>query len=128
MAKHSAAKVAPKIAEGVSIKDITGESMSFANLLDESFKGVKSFEGSVVEGTVVAVDDEFVTLDDAQVMVHLLPKTLFQGLGKDDEPVTPQSGAAKFQATADFPWAQVWIYSWKNPREVLESVSFAHAK
>jgi len=64
MAKHSAAKVATKSAgDNLSIKEITGESQSFASLLDESFKGVKSFEGSVVEGTVVGVDDEFVTLD-----------------------------------------------------------------
>ena len=64
MAKNSAAKVANKTAaENISIKEITGESMSFANLLDESFKGVKSFEGSVVEGTVVGVDSEFITLD-----------------------------------------------------------------
>jgi small subunit ribosomal protein S1 len=63
MAKNSAAKVANKTADTLSIKEITGESQSFASLLDESFKGVKSFEGSVVEGTVVGVDDEFITLD-----------------------------------------------------------------
>ncbi|HCS22435.1 MAG TPA: 30S ribosomal protein S1, partial [Rhodospirillaceae bacterium] len=37
--------------------------MSFAALLDETLKDVKSFEGSVVEGTVIGIDDEFVTLD-----------------------------------------------------------------
>ncbi len=57
------AKVAAKIIEGVSAADITGEKMSFAALLDETLKDVKSFEGSVVEGTVIGVDDEFVTLD-----------------------------------------------------------------
>ncbi|MCE9508039.1 MAG: 30S ribosomal protein S1 [Alphaproteobacteria bacterium] len=62
MAK-TAAKVATKTVDNITVKEITGESMSFANLLDESFKGVKSFEGSVVEGTVVGLDDEFVTLD-----------------------------------------------------------------
>ncbi len=59
-----AARVAAKAADdSISIKEITGEDISFESLLDESFKGVKSFEGSVVEGTVVGVDDEFVTLD-----------------------------------------------------------------
>jgi len=57
------AKVAAKIIENVTVKDVTGENFSFASLLDESFKNVKSFEGSVVEGTVVGVDDEFVTID-----------------------------------------------------------------
>jgi small subunit ribosomal protein S1 len=57
------AKVAAKIIDDVSVKSITGEDFSFKSLLDESFKNVKSFEGSVVEGTVVSVDDEFVTLD-----------------------------------------------------------------
>jgi small subunit ribosomal protein S1 len=57
------AKVAAKIIENVSVKDITGENFSFKSLLDESFKNIKSFEGSVVEGTVVGLDDEFVTLD-----------------------------------------------------------------
>jgi small subunit ribosomal protein S1 len=63
MAKTSAVRVATKTIDNVSVKEITGENMSFSALLDESFKGVKSFEGSVVEGTVVGVDDEFVTLD-----------------------------------------------------------------
>jgi len=63
MAKASAVKVSPKILDTFNVKDITGENFSFESLLDESFKGVKSFEGSVVEGTVVGMDDEFVTLD-----------------------------------------------------------------
>ena len=58
-----AAKIATKIIEGLSVKDVTGEKESFENLLNDSFKNVKSFVGSVVEGTVVGVDDEFVTLD-----------------------------------------------------------------
>ncbi len=57
------AKVAAKIISDVSVKDITGEDFSFKSLLDESFKGIKSFEGSVVEGTVVGIDGEFVILD-----------------------------------------------------------------
>ena len=57
------AKVAAKIIDDVSVADITGEKMSFEALLDETLKDVKSFEGNVVEGTVIEVDDEFVTLD-----------------------------------------------------------------
>ena len=57
------AKVAAKIIDDVSVKDITGEDFSFQSLLDESFKNITSFEGNVVEGTVVSVDDDFVTLD-----------------------------------------------------------------
>jgi small subunit ribosomal protein S1 len=64
MAKSATAvRVAAKTFDTISVKEITGESMSFAKLLDESFKGVKSFEGTVVEGTIVGLDDEFVTLD-----------------------------------------------------------------
>ena len=57
------AKLASKIIATESVQDITGEDFSFKSLLDESFKNIKSFEGSVVEGTVVGLDDEFVTLD-----------------------------------------------------------------
>ena len=62
MAK-AAKKISPKIIENVTVKDITGEKESFESLLNETFKGVKSFVGSVVEGTVVGIDAEFVTLD-----------------------------------------------------------------
>ena len=57
------AKVAAKIIDDVSVADITGEKMSFEALLNETLKDVKSFEGNVVEGIVIGVDDEFVTLD-----------------------------------------------------------------
>ena len=57
------AKVAAKLIDDVSVKDITGESMSFEALLDETLKDVTSFEGNVVEGTVIGIDDDFVTLD-----------------------------------------------------------------
>jgi len=57
------AKVAAKLIDDVSVKDITGESMSFEALLDETLKDVTSFEGNVVEGIVIGVDDDFVTLD-----------------------------------------------------------------
>jgi small subunit ribosomal protein S1 len=49
--------------EALTVKDITGEKESFEALLNESLGGVKSFEGSVVEGTIIAIDDEFVTID-----------------------------------------------------------------
>lgn len=61
--RKTATKIATKIIENVTVKDVTGESASFASMLNDSFKGVKSFEGSVVEGTVVKLDDDFVTLD-----------------------------------------------------------------
>ncbi|HYD18236.1 MAG TPA: 30S ribosomal protein S1 [Patescibacteria group bacterium] len=57
------AKVAARALSETTVKEITGEDFSFKSLLDESFKGVKSFEGSVVEGTVVSIDNDFVTLD-----------------------------------------------------------------
>ena len=57
------AQAAKKIEEDISVKDITGEKESFAALLEESLKGMDSFEGSVVEGTVIAVDDDAVTVD-----------------------------------------------------------------
>lgn len=64
MAKStSAVRVATKTVNAPSLKEITGESASFESMLNDSFKGVKSFEGTVVEGTVVGVDSEFVTLD-----------------------------------------------------------------
>jgi len=59
----SAAKVAARHMEEISVKEITGEDTSFEALLDESFKGIKSFTGTVVEGTVVGIDSEFVVLD-----------------------------------------------------------------
>lgn len=62
MAK-SATKIATKTIENISVEEITGENVSFSSMLDESFKGIKSFEGTVVEGTIVGIDDEFVTLD-----------------------------------------------------------------
>ena len=55
MAKStSAVRVATRPVETASVKDITGESMSFESMLNESFKGVKSFEGTVVADAVRA--------------------------------------------------------------------------
>lgn len=47
----------------LSIKDITGESETFSDMLNESLKGVISLEGTVVEGTVININDDFVILD-----------------------------------------------------------------
>jgi len=47
----------------MSIKDITGESESFTEMLNDSLKGIISLEGTVVEGTVINIDDECVVLD-----------------------------------------------------------------
>ncbi len=87
MSKHAqAARVAAKPADdSISIKEITGEDISFANLLDESFKGVKSFEGSVVEGTVVGVDAEFVTLDVGLKSEGRIPLREFSNVGQPAE-------------------------------------------
>ncbi|MBU6474527.1 MAG: 30S ribosomal protein S1 [Alphaproteobacteria bacterium] len=81
----SAARVAAKTTDTVSIKEITGEDISFASLLDESFKGVKSFEGSVVEGTVVGVDAEFVTLDVGLKSEGRIPLREFSNAGQPAE-------------------------------------------
>ncbi len=62
-ATKAATRVASHSLGTATVKDITGEKESFESLLNDSFKNVKSFVGSVVEGTVVGVDDEFVTLD-----------------------------------------------------------------
>jgi small subunit ribosomal protein S1 len=85
MAKSSAVRVATRTIDTASVKEITGENTSFAALLDESFKGVKSFEGSVVEGTVVGVDDEFVTLDVGLKSEGRIPLREFGMAGQPSE-------------------------------------------
>ena len=55
--------LAKQIEEGLTVEKITGEKESFESLLGKALGGVKSFEGSVVEGTVIAVDEETVTVD-----------------------------------------------------------------
>ncbi len=79
------AKLATKIIENVTVKDITGEKESFEALLNESFKNVKSFVGSVVEGTVVGVDDEFVTLDVGLKSEGRIPLREFGAAGTKSE-------------------------------------------
>ncbi len=39
------------------------ESKEFAGLLEESLKGQNTFTGNVVNGTVIAVDNDFVLVD-----------------------------------------------------------------
>ncbi|TVQ83933.1 MAG: 30S ribosomal protein S1 [Micavibrio sp.] len=45
------------------VKEITGESESFEKMLAETLGEVDSFEGMVVNGVVVSVDDDAVTVD-----------------------------------------------------------------
>ncbi len=47
----------------LNVKEITGETLSFEDMLNESLGELDSFEGSVVEGVVVAIDSEKVTID-----------------------------------------------------------------
>lgn len=84
MAKSSA-KIAPKIVENVSVQDVTGESFSFETLFNDSFKNVKSFVGSVVEGTVVGLDDEFVTIDVGLKAEGRVPLREFGAAGAKSE-------------------------------------------
>jgi small subunit ribosomal protein S1 len=81
----TAKKIAPKIVENVSVKDVTGENFSFENLLNESLKDIKSFEGSVVEGTVVGIDDEFVTIDVGLKSEGRVPLREFGAAGTKSE-------------------------------------------
>ena len=46
-----------------SVKDITGEKESFESLLDESLGDVEDFTGNVVEGTIIALENDFVIVD-----------------------------------------------------------------
>jgi small subunit ribosomal protein S1 len=80
-----AAKIATKIIEGMNVRDVTGEKESFENLLNDSFKNIKSFVGSVVEGTVVGVDDEFVTLDVGLKSEGRIPLREFGAAGARSE-------------------------------------------
>ena len=54
---------ATKINEELSVEDVTGEKASFGDMLEETLGGVDSFEGMVVKGVVVGVDDDAVTID-----------------------------------------------------------------
>jgi len=56
------AQAAKKI-EKSAVEEITGEKESFEALLNESLKGIDTFEGTVVEGTIVALDDDAATVD-----------------------------------------------------------------
>jgi small subunit ribosomal protein S1 len=80
------AKFAAKIQNtSSSVKDITGEKESFEALLNESFKNVKSFIGSVVEGTIVGIDDECVTVDVGLKSEGRIPLREFGAAGSKSE-------------------------------------------
>src|SRR5690606_5642431 len=64
---------------------VTGEKESFESLLDESFQNVTSFVGSVVEGTVVGIDDDYVTLDVGLKSEGRVPLREFGVAGVRDE-------------------------------------------
>lgn len=55
--------LAKQIEEGLTVEKITGEKESFESLLQKTLVGIKSFEGSVVEGTVISIDEDTVTID-----------------------------------------------------------------
>ena len=85
---QSAKKIATKTIDNVSVKDVTGESMSFESMLNDSFKNVKSLEGAVVIGTVIAVDDESVTLDVGLKAEGRIPLREF-GIGATRQEIKP---------------------------------------
>jgi small subunit ribosomal protein S1 len=58
---------------------------SFAELLEESLRGRTSFEGSVVKGYVVSVDNDFVIVDVGLKSEGRIPLREFSGLGRSAE-------------------------------------------
>ena len=67
-----------------NLKDLN-ESPDFADLLSESLKGQDSFVGSVVNGTVVAVDGDFVLVDVGLKSEGRIPLQEFSKPGEDPE-------------------------------------------
>ena len=61
------------------------DSKDFANLLSESMGDQKSFTGSVVNGTVVRVDSDFVMVDVGLKSEGRIPKQEFSKPGEDSE-------------------------------------------
>ncbi len=61
--KMAQAKATQILNEEISIEDITGEKSSFEDMLQETLGEVDTFDGIVVKGVVVAVDDDAVTID-----------------------------------------------------------------
>lgn len=58
---------------------------SFADLLEESLRGRTSFEGSVVKGYVISVDDDFATVDVGLKSEGRIPLREFSGPGRTPE-------------------------------------------
>jgi len=74
-----AAKIPATNINPLTVKEITGEKESFATMLDESFGSVKSFVGSVVEGTIIGLDSECVTIDVGLKSEGRIPLREFAG-------------------------------------------------
>lgn len=67
-----------------NLKDLNG-SLDFAGLLEQSLSGRKSFEGSVVKGTIVAVTDDAVLVDVGLKSEGRIPLREFSVPGEDPE-------------------------------------------
>ena len=67
-----------------NLKDLN-DSKDFADLLNESLKGQDSFVGSVVNGTVVAVDNDYVLVDVGLKSEGRIPLQEFSKPGEDPE-------------------------------------------
>ena len=61
------------------------DSKEFASMLEESLKGQEQFEGSVVDGTVIAVQDEHVLVDVGLKSEGRVPLREFSTPGEDPE-------------------------------------------
>src|SRR5262245_50567557 len=69
---------------GAQLKDRT-ESNDFASLLNESLKGQTRIAGSVVNGTIVGVTDDFVIVDVGLKSEGRIAKQEFSKPGEDPE-------------------------------------------
>lgn len=61
------------------------ESKEFASLLEESLKGQDSFTGTVVNGTIVAMDSDFIFVDAGLKSEGRIPRQEFSKPGEDPE-------------------------------------------
>lgn len=61
------------------------DSKEFASLLEEALKGQDSFTGSVVNGTVIALENDFVIVDVGLKSEGRVPKQEFSKPGEDPE-------------------------------------------
>ena len=116
MAKSAALK------SDLSVQEITGEKISFEDMLNESFGETTDVVGSVVEGTVVAVDDECVTVDVGLKSEGRIPLREFGAAGARSE-IKPgdkvevfverlenkngETGLSREKARREESWAQI---------------------